>query len=240
MAKREVKIGTCGFGRSKHEYLSLLSCVEIQHTFYKPPSVKTLEKWRAEMPPVFELTLKAWQFITHEAGSPTYRRLKRPLTEKEEREAGAFKSTSTVDEAWKITLESAQALNARTILFQCPAKFTQTREHIANLRKFFKRIDRGGMNCVWEPRGPWEDKVIKKICGEMDLWHCVDPFIRQTVTPDKCYFRLHGIGGWRYKYEDGEIEELALLVPRRGLSYVFFNNNEMLDDAIRFKKILGE
>src|SRR5215813_10122220 len=157
MAKREIEIGTCGFGWSKNEYASHLNCVEIQHTFYKPPLVKTLEKWRTEMPADFEFTLKAWQFITHEAGSPTYRRLKRDLTEKEEREAGAFKSSDTVYEAWKVTLESAKALKARTVLFQCPAKFTRTKEHIANLRKFFKHIDRGGLNCVWEPRGPWDD-----------------------------------------------------------------------------------
>ena len=38
--------------------------------FYKPPQVKTLEGWRAEMPEGFEFTLKAWQFITHEAQQP--------------------------------------------------------------------------------------------------------------------------------------------------------------------------
>jgi len=239
MPKREIKIGTCGFRWSKDEYANHLDCVEIQHTFYKPPQVKTLEKWRAEMPPDFEFTLKSWQFITHEAGSPTYRRLKRDLTDKEELEAGAFKATKTVDEAWKVTLESAKALKARNVLFQCPAKFTQTKENISSLRKFFKRIDRGGMNCVWEPRGPWDDAVIKKICDDLNLWHCVDPFVRSTVTPDRCYYRLHGIGGWRYKYEDGELEELASLLPKKGLSYVFFNNNEMVEDAIRFRKIVG-
>jgi uncharacterized protein YecE (DUF72 family) len=240
MAKRGVKIGTCGFRWSKDEYASHLDCVEIQHTFYNPPQIKTLEKWVGEMPPGFEFTLKAWQFITHEAGSPTYRRLKRELTEEEERDAGAFKPTAAVNEGWKTTLESAQALRARTVLFQCPAKFTQTKEHIANIRKFFKRIDRGGLNCVWEPRGPWEDGVIKKICDDLDLWHCVDPFVRRTVTPDRCYYRLHGIRGWRYKYEDVELEELTSLLPKKGHSYVFFNNNEMLDDARRFRKIVGE
>src|SRR5262249_49649816 len=159
------------------------------------------------------------------------RRLKRDLTEKEEREAGAFKSSDTVYEAWKTTREAAKALKARTVLFQCPAKFTHTKENIANIRKFFNRIDGGTMNCGWEPRGQWDGAVIKKICDDLDLWHCVDPFVRQTVAPDHCYYRLHGIGGWRYKYEDGELEELASLLPKKGLSYIFFNNNEMLADA---------
>ena len=87
MAKN-VKIGTCGFGRVKRdEYVRLLPVVEIQHTFYHPPEIKTLEKWRAAVPQDFEFTLKAWQMITHESSSPTYKRLKRPLTDQEIDEA---------------------------------------------------------------------------------------------------------------------------------------------------------
>lgn len=239
---QEVRIGTCGYGRAKKpEYAAALDCVEIQHTFYKPPQVKTLEGWRSEIPVGFEFTLKAWQFITHEGGSPTYRRLKRELTEKEQKEAGAFRPTETVDHGWQVTLESARALNARTILFQCPAKFVQSDTNIKNIRKFFKKIERGDMNFVWEPRGKtWNDKTIEKICRDLDLWHCVDPFFKRTVTPERCYYRLHGIKRWRYKYEQGELEELVSLLPSDGLSYVFFNNNEMFDDAKRFRQIVSE
>src|SRR4051794_32779671 len=142
--QRDFRIGTCGYGRAKKpDYAAQLNTVEIQHTFYKPPQVKTLEGWRAEMPEGFEFTLKAWQFITHEGGSPTYKRLKRELTEKEQKEAGAFKPTDTVENGWQVTLESAKALGARTILFQCPAKFVQNATNIKNMRKFFKKIDRG-------------------------------------------------------------------------------------------------
>ena len=235
------RIGTCGFGRTpKDEFANKLDCVEIQHTFYNPPQVKTLEKWRAEMPEDFEFTLKAWQMITHDAGTPTYRRLKREMTEKETVEAGSFKPTDTVESAWEVTLASANALKARTILFQCPPKITQTAENIRNIRRFFKKIDRGEMIFAWEPRGTTlDDKTIVKLCGDLDLRHVVDPFKRQTVTPDKVYYRLHGIGGWRYEYEQGELEELASMLPRNDTSYVFFNNRVMFDDAVRFTKILG-
>jgi uncharacterized protein YecE (DUF72 family) len=238
----DVRIGTCGYGRAKKpEYAARLNTVEIQHTFYKPPQVKTLEGWKKEMPEGFEFTLKAWQFITHENGSPTYRRLKRELTEKEQREVGAFKPTESVEYGWQETLQSAKALEARTILFQCPAKFVQSDTNIKNIRKFFGRIDRGDMNFVWETRGKtWDDKVIEKICRDLDLWHCVDPFFRRTLTPDRCYYRLHGIRRWRYKYEEGELDELVSLLPEEGLSYVFFNNNEMFDDAMRFRRIVSE
>jgi uncharacterized protein YecE (DUF72 family) len=236
----DIRIGNCGYGRTKKpDYATKLDCVEIQHTFYKPPTVKTLEGWHAEMPEDFEFTLKAWQFITHESSSPTYKRLKRELTEKEAREVGAFKPTESVEYGWNVTLESARALSARTILFQCPAKFTQTGTNIKNIRAFFKKIERGEMNLVWEPRGTtWEDNVIAKICNDLNLWHCVDPLFRRTVTADRCYYRLHGLKRWRYKYEQGELEELVSLLPEKGLSYVFFNNNEMFDDAVRFTRIV--
>ena len=234
----EIRIGTCGFRMNKHEYSDLLKCVEIQHTFYQPPQVKTLEKWRAEMPADFEFTLKAWQLITHESTSPTYKRLKKKLTEKEADESGFFKPTDIVAEGLETTLACARALGARTILFQCPAKFRQTTENIANMKKFFKKAKRGELNFAWEPRGPWEDKVVRKICTDLDLWHVVDPFVKRTVTPDKCYYRLHGIGGWRYRYEDGELDELVSLLPEESLSYVFFNNNVMTEDAMRFTRVI--
>ncbi len=234
----DIRIGTCGFRGQKHEYAELLSCVEIQHTFYNPPQVKTLEKWRAEMPEGFEFTLKAWQLITHESTSPTYRRLRRKLTEKEAEETGFFKPTEIVDEAWQVTRDCAMALGAHTVLFQCPAKFKQTDENLGNMRKFFGRIDRGGLNCVWEPRGPWDDEVVCEMCEELDLWHVVDPFKTQTMTPERCYYRLHGVVRWRYTFEDGELEELVSLLPERGPSYVFFNNITMTEDAVRFGRIL--
>jgi uncharacterized protein YecE (DUF72 family) len=236
------RVGTCGFGRTKKdEFTKRLNCVEIQHTFYNPPQVKTLEKWRAEMPANFEFTLKAWQMITHDAGTPTYRRLKREMTEKESAEAGSFRPTETVESAWQTTLASAKALGARTILFQCPPKFTQSAENIKNLRRFFKHIDRSEMIFAWEPRGKtWEGKTVEKICKDLDLRHVVDPFKARTVTPDEVYYRLHGIGGWRYEYEEGELEELASMLPEDQVSYVFFNNREMFADAVRFRDILKD
>jgi uncharacterized protein YecE (DUF72 family) len=158
------KIGTCGFGRTKKpDYFKALKVVEIQHTFYHPPEIKTLEKWRREAPADFEFTLKAWQMITHESSSPTYKRLKRPLTEQETEEAGFFRPTETVRDAWNVTRECAKALRARTILFQCPAKFQPLPENILNLKRFFSGIDRGGLNFAWDPRGKlWEDTLSRR------------------------------------------------------------------------------
>jgi uncharacterized protein YecE (DUF72 family) len=235
-----IRIGTCGFRNTKEEYAEVLSTVEIQHTFYQPPMVATLAKWRASMPKDFEFTLKAWQLITHASSSPTYKRLTRGLTEKESEESGYFRPTEIVKEALETTLACAKALKARTILFQCPARFTPLPENIDNMMRFFRGIKRGKLNFAWEPRGrEWTDDIVREICQELDLWHTVDPFARPTVTPKKCYFRMHGIPRWRYTYEDDELYELASLLPKRRLAYAFFNNITMRQDAIRFQKIVN-
>jgi uncharacterized protein YecE (DUF72 family) len=241
MAKN-VQIGTCGFGRTKREdYVKQLPVVEIQHTFYDPPQIKSLEKWRAAVPPEFEFTLKAWQMITHEGSSPTYKRMKRPLTEKETEEAGFFKPTDTVKDALEVTLACAEALNARTILFQCPARFQPLPENILNMKLFFAGVDRKGLNFAWEPRGKaWDHDTIRELCDELALWHCVDPFVHRSVTPDKCYYRLHGRPRWRYTHDDDELYDLVSLIPDDRLSYVFFNNITMKDDAVRFLNIVGQ
>jgi uncharacterized protein YecE (DUF72 family) len=237
--KTNVIIGTCGFRTNKTEFAEMLRAVEVQHTFYQPPQIKTLEKWRAEVPERFEFTLKAWQLITHEAKSPTYKRLKKQLTETEREEAGYFKPTAIVREAWETTLACARALRAKTILFQCPASFRQNQENIKNLEKFFETVAREDLNFAWEPRGAWNAAVVKGICENLDLWHAVDPFAQITTTPGKCYYRLHGRTGFRYQYEEDELAELAELLPAGETSYVFFNNRYMLEDALLFQKIIG-
>lgn len=213
--------------------------VEVQQTFYQPPQLSTLERWRVQAPPEFEFTLKAWQLITHEARSPTYKRLKRELSERERTQCGSFRPTALVNQAWAVTLACARALTARRILFQCPASFTPTAEHIANMRRFFGSVKRDEeLQLLWEPRGDWADDLVRTLCCELDLVHVVDPFAVRTQTPDQCYFRLHGRKGWRYVYEDDELEELLTLLPRGKTSYVLFNNVRMKEDAIRFQELI--
>ena len=235
--KSLVRVGCSGFRSSRESYYEVLDSVEVQHTFYQPPQVATLKRWREEAPRGFEFAVKAWQLITHTSSSPTRRRLKRQLTEEEKEGAGSFRPSGIVREAWDVTRECAAALKARAVLFQCPASFKPYAENVENMQAFFKSVERGRLAFCWEPRGEWPRALVKELCDELDLWHVVDPFKERTVTPRRCYFRLHGRRGWRYKYEDAELEELYTMLPKGARSYVFFNNVEMRDDARRFREI---
>ena len=151
-----VKTGCCGFRSAQREYTARFPVVEVQQTFYQPPKVETLRRWREDAPPDFEFTLKAWMLITHEARSPVYRRLKRELNETEREGAGGFRASRIVREAWRTTLSCIEALDARRVLFQCPASFRPTPQNIGRLRRFFNTIERPrALQCLWEPRGDW-------------------------------------------------------------------------------------
>src|SRR4051812_45301214 len=102
MASRTLKIGLCGFTIAIGEYARWFPVVEVQQTFYQPPAEGVIRRWRANTPADMEFTIKAWQLVTHPAKSPTYRRLKRPLTPRERDEAGGFRNTAIVDEGWRV------------------------------------------------------------------------------------------------------------------------------------------
>ncbi|MEJ2223819.1 MAG: DUF72 domain-containing protein [Syntrophobacterales bacterium] len=236
----DVKIGCCGFPVKHQEYAARFHLVEVQQTFYQPPLLATARKWRQEMPPDFDFTLKAWQLITHEARSPTYRRLRRKLTIEEQRQAGFFKQTPLVREAWKASREIAQALDARIILFQCPASFTPTPEHLSDLRRFFEETKRGGLLFAWEPRGSWPRELVADLCGDLVLIAAVDPFATPPFPASLGYFRLHGRSGYRYTYTTTDFNQLAGVLGRYEEVCVLFNNLTMWDDARRFAEFLGK
>jgi uncharacterized protein YecE (DUF72 family) len=239
-----LRVGCCGFPVPLPRYAQAFSVVEVQQTFYQPPRLNTLEKWRALVPRNFEFTLKAWQLITHETSSPTYRRLREKLTEVQKREAGSFRFSDTVVSAWWRTLECAQALGSRVILFQCPARFKPTSEHKANLQNFFREIRKGigpaarEFVFVWEPRGEWKPEEVRELCEELNLVHGVDPLQEWPVTQEIGYFRLHGKSGYRYHYTDDDLARLLETITPFSPCYVLFNNVSMLADAERFLSLV--
>ena len=235
-----VHLGLCGFTIGADAYFREFRVVEVQQTFYEPPQNATLVRWRRRAPLRFEFTLKAWQLVTHDASSPTYRRLRRPLTQAQRAEAGSFRLTPVVLSAWERTLECAALLRATAILLQCPRSFRPTDENVARLRAFLETVERPeGVRLLWEPRGPWPPELVRALCGDLGLVHVVDPFVSETVTPEQAYFRLHGITGARHVYTDDELRELAGMLPP-GEPYVMFNNIPRVGDARRFRALLED
>ena len=225
------------------DYFTRFSLAEVQKTFYKPPRPETAQRWRQLAPEVFEFTLKAWQLITHPATSPTYRkagiRVERPENH------GFFRPTAEVYEAWDATLRVAAALEARVVVFQCPASFAPTEENLANMEEFFNSIPRKGLLLAWEPRGRWDRAVVGMLCQELELLHCVDPFLGlPAAAGETAYLRLHGYERGRMYYHDYTEEELRRLYQvcknlGGSVVYCLFNNIQMLKNALEFRELIS-
>lgn len=230
-----IRIGLCGFTIGAAEYFATFDTLEVQQTFYEPPSKTVMARWREQAPAGFVFTIKAWQLITHRSTSSTYRRLRTPLTDAQRAECGAFQLTETVLRAWETTRDCARLLRAKAILFQCPASFRPEEENVANLRRFFTKVERPkGVTLLWEPRGKWPDELVLGLCRELDLIHAVDPFDRPSLTPELTYWRLHGIGNHYHSYTDEELRSLVPQLPAGGEAFVMFNNIPRPGDARRF------
>ena len=193
-----IKTGCCGFPKGMQHYFEEFRLVELQTTFYKLPRLETARKWRAMAPRNFEFTLKVSQLITHEPRSPTYRRSGIKIPEDKEAVYGSFRPTEEVFSAWEGTKEICEALESRIVVFQCPASFKPTAEHVKNMKEFFSSIRRRtvrdrSLELVWEPRGRWDARVIGELCEDLKLSHCTDPFAADVVHATQiAYFRLHG------------------------------------------------
>jgi uncharacterized protein YecE (DUF72 family) len=238
-------VGCCGWPEARAKYFQRFPVVELQDTFYDPPSLAAIEKRRQEAPPHFVFTLKAWQLITHSPRSPTYRRLKTPIAADKHDRYGFFRPTAEVRQAWERTAAIARALRAALVVFQCPPSFSPTPENKANLEAFFSGIERGDFLLAWEPRGVWSPAEVQELCQRLDLIHCVDPFATEMTYGATAYFRLHGRGGYRYRYSDEELEALHQVCLRqveggRRPVYCLFNNMFMLEDASRFQRLLAQ
>jgi uncharacterized protein YecE (DUF72 family) len=238
-----MKLGMCGFTFGAESYFRQFGVVEVQQTFYDPPPVATVRRWRAQAPSSFEFTLKAWQVITHHSRSSTYRRLRRPFSDRERAEAGAFRLNDTTLTAWHTTLEACTALRATAGLCQCPTSFRATSENIGAMRTFLSAIERpGGVRLLWEPRGPWPDDVVLSLCSEFDLVHAVDPFIRPSLTPSLLYWRLHGNGSHHANYADDDLRQLIDWLPESDSidACVLFNDVPRTKDVKRFRELLAD
>jgi len=238
MTRPGVKVGICGFAKSQATLFRTLRLLEIQQTFYKPPKVETAAAWRAKAPQDFEFTAKAWQLITHEPTSPTYRKAGIRVPEETRDRYGSFRPTDEVFDAWARTKAVCAAMRATVVVFQTPESFGPTPENKENMYAFFQGIGAPGIVCAWEPRGAWPLHVVERICEDLGLQHATDPFAMELVDQPRAYYRLHGAPPgptmYAYAYTDEDLRRIEGFCDEVDEAYVLFNNVTMYGDALRF------
>ena len=106
------------------------------------------------------------------------------------------------------------------------------------MQQFFRKIKALPFIYIWEPRGQWKREEIERICGELEITPCLDPFGGDSIRGDLLYLRLHGKTGYHYTYSGAEMKELIRLGEAYLEAYMMFNNVSMYEDAKHLKVLL--
>ncbi len=239
-----MKIGCCGFQVSRNKYFKILRLVEVQKTFYKPPRISTLEKWRKEAPSDFEFTVKAWMAFTHDPRSRIWSKTGLP----KEDYYGLLRPTTRNFDIWEEFKEVARKLDAKVIVFQSPPSFKATKENVNNADKFFSYI-KGEFELAWEVRDEsWlSSKEFYLILRNHNITHVVDLLHETPIYGKFRYYRLHGGRKgkkiiYSYKYGEKDLLKIIDLIRKFQLkkNYVLFNNSYYsFENAIQLKEMLS-
>ncbi|HEV8440903.1 MAG TPA: DUF72 domain-containing protein [Methylomirabilota bacterium] len=196
-----------GFAASKMlgYYAERFSTVEINYTFYRMPTAKTITGWDTGTPSAFCFALKASRRITHD------RRLK------------------DVDEPLRYFLDTARRLGAKLgpILFQLPPNF---KKDLSRLGDLLVQLP-ADLRYAFEFRHPsWFAEDVYGLLRGKNAALCIadtgDGTTPVVATGDFGYLRLRDEG-----YSDVELREWSETVKRLGSSewrdaFVYFKHEE--------------
>jgi len=153
----------------------MLSCVEVNSSFYRPHQTSTYARWRDSTPPEFRFSVKMPRTITHELRLADSRDL-----------LIAF-------------LEQTDGLREKRgpILVQLPPSFAFDAGVLASFLNVMRSLYQGAV--VWEPRHPtWFSAPAEDLLQRYRISRvAADPppvpeAARPAGDPKTIYFRLHG------------------------------------------------
>lgn len=189
-------------------YAEHLKAVEINSTFYRRPTLKTLEKWYAATGADFIFFIKIPKPITH---------LKKLQETKEDTTAFC----NHIKDGLKEKLAG--------FLFQLPPSFHFSEE---NLELLIATVQRDHLNVVeFRDKSWWQEDVLEKLkihnivfCGVSFPKDIPDKVM--TNNQDFLYYRFHGVPVlFKSEYTPEELKARADAIDEfPGTAFVFFNN----------------
>jgi uncharacterized protein YecE (DUF72 family) len=237
-----IRIGTAGWsiprqyadefpptGTHLVRYSRILSCAEINSSFYRPHRISTWERWAAAVPDHFRYSVKAPKAITHEA------------------------KLACSPEQLKTFLAEVRGLANKLgpILFQLPPK---SAFNLAIAEAFFKVLrDMHTGSVVCEPRHPtWFSEEADRLLQYYQIARvAADPApVPEAATPGAwnklVYYRLHGSPRMYYsEYTQPFLQSLAATIARQhktAEAWCIFDNTASgaaLGDAQTLNRLLA-
>jgi len=215
-----IRVGTSGFNYAEWRgsfypeklpaakmlayYAERFATVEINATFYRMPTPKTLGAWAAETPEGFSFVLKAPQRITH------------------------FARLRDVDEPVRLFTDAARTLGDKlgALLFQLPPNLARDLGRLADLQALLPP----GLACAVEFRHPsWFAEEVYERLRARNMALCIadtdDGATPAVATADFGYLRLRATG-----YADAELAAWLDTMRRIGArwreAFVFFKHED--------------
>jgi len=240
--EKEIYIGCSGFynndwkgslypedAKSK-DFLTLYSqqfnSVEINSTFYRKPTAKTLTKWFDETPEDFKFFIKIPKTISHE------KRLENCKDEISE---------------FCNHIETHLKEKLAGFLYQFPPSFKNTDENISII---LENLDFRFLNVIEFRHETWWNEEIFKILKENKIIFSGVSFpgkLSEEIiinSEESLYYRLHGKPIlYKSEYSEDFLNDLAEKIKKSDTkTYVFFNNtwgNAAIKNGLYLQKILG-
>ena len=197
----------------KDDWLSFYSkkfnTTEINYSFYRWPTEKTMKDWYDNSPYHFEYTMKSPRMITH------MKKLKNP--------------EPWVDDFYDLTSILKEKIGCH--LFQLPPNYKHTGHNMGKLRKFIETLDKRKKNVIEFRDRSWWNKDVYDLFKVNNIIFCnvsglgmPDEIVK---TSDIIYFRFHG-NNYSTKYTDKELRKHADKMKHIDAQriYVHFNNDQ--------------
>lgn len=207
-------------------YATSLRSVEVNGSFYRLPSPRTLQTWCAAVPDDFVFSFKASAYITHR------KKLREP------------------ERTLPSLLDCAGLLGERLgpLLFQLPPRWHVDVERLA---AFLAALP-AGLRCVFEFRdSTWFcDEVyalLSRYGAALCRYELEGRRAPSVLTADFAYLRLHGpTEAYRGSYPDAALrqwaEEVGAWLVRGRDVYCYFDNDDAghaFHDALRLRDLVG-
>ncbi|WP_312301598.1 DUF72 domain-containing protein [Chryseobacterium sp.] len=206
-------------------YANVFNAVEINSTFYRKPTGKTLSKWYDETPDQFRFFIKIPKLITHQ----------NRLAESKE-EITAF--------CEHIQTHLKDKLSG--FLYQLPPSFKNTSQH---QELIIKNLDLNYLNVIEFRHESWWEQEIFDLLKDIGVVFSGVSFpgnLPEEVIinhPEVLYYRLHGKPIlYKSEYSTDFLNHLAEKInDSQHTAYIFFNNTwgtSAVKNALYLKEIL--
>lgn len=185
-------------------YAERFAATEVNYTFHRIPSPKTIENWLAQTPAHFRFALKAPQKVTH------FAKLKN--------------CADTIDYFWNVSTGLGERLGP--VLFQLPPQF---KKDAVLLNDFVQQLP-PSLRAAFEFRSEtWLDDEIYEILGQRNCALCLADTEKMSTPPRATanwgYYRLR-----REDYQPADVARWAEIIRATSGQqedvFVFFKHEE--------------